>query len=95
VIDQFGATLDQLVATSEQGPIGLSRPPAVLDRMQQLGIDPGQASQSLRIKLVVLVPAAVDQTDVPGIGRDRLVPELLHQALDPRRVSPDLDHHSR
>ena len=57
---------------------------------QQLGIDPGQTSQSLGIQLVVLVPAAVDQTDVSGIGRDRLVPELLQQALDCLRSVGDL-----
>jgi hypothetical protein len=49
----------------------------MLDWVQQLGIDPGQASQSLRIQLVVLVSAAIDQTDVPGVSRNRLVPELL------------------
>ena len=77
MIDQLGATFNQGIATSEHGTIGLSGATTMPDGVQQLGIDPGQASQSLRIQLVVLVPAAVDQADVPRIGRDRLVPELL------------------
>ena len=79
----------------QKGTVSLGGSTTMLDRVQQLGIDTGKAGQPLRIQLVVLVSAAVDQTDVSGIGRDRFVSELLQQALDPRRVGPDLDHHSR
>ncbi len=68
VIDQLGATDDEGVATAEQGSVGLGDSTAMLDRVQQLGIDPRQAGESLSVQLVVLVPAAVDQTDVSRVG---------------------------
>ena len=58
--------------------------------MQQLGVDTGQSSQPLRVELVVLAPAAIDQTDVPRIGRDRLVPELLQQDARPEKLGAAL-----
>jgi len=73
VIDQLGATDDEGIATAEQGTVGLGGFTAMLNRVQELGIDARQASQSLGIQLVVLLPAAVNQPNVPGIGGDRLV----------------------
>jgi hypothetical protein len=73
VTDQLRATDDEGIAAAKQGSVGLGRLTAILDRVEQRGVDAGEASQSLGIQLVVLLPAAVNQPNVPGIGGDRLV----------------------
>ena len=57
---------------------------AVLHRIQQLRIDPGQPRQRLRIQPIVFLAALPDQTHLARIRHDHFMPQLAEQATDPR-----------
>ena len=65
----------------------------MLHRMQQLGIDPRQTGQGLRIQAIVFFAALPNQLHLAGIGHDHLVPQLAQQATDPGRMRPDFQRH--
>ena len=49
---------------------------AMLHRIQQRGIDPGQPRQRLCIQPVIFLPAFPDQPHLARIGHDHFVPKL-------------------
>jgi len=55
----------------------------MLHRIQQLGIDPGQPRQCLRIQPVVFLATLPDQSHLARIGHDHFVPQLAQQTADP------------
>jgi hypothetical protein len=57
-------------------------------RTQQLRIDPGQASQRLRIQTIVFLPALSNQPHVTRMRHDHFMPQSAQQPADPRRVRP-------
>jgi hypothetical protein len=61
----------------------------MLHRIQQLGIDPRQPRQRLRIQTIVFFAAFPDQPDFASIRHDYFVPQLREQATDPGRMGPD------
>ncbi len=62
---------------------------AVLHRIQQLRIDPGQPRQRLRIQPIVFLAALPDQPHLARISHDHFVSQLAEQATDPGRMGPD------
>src|SRR6478736_1642777 len=62
---------------------------AVLHRIQQLRIDPGQPRQRLRIQTIVFLAALRDQPYLARIRHDHFMPQLAEQATDPGRMRPD------
>src|SRR4051812_873182 len=66
----------------------------MLHRIQQLGIDPGQPRQGLRIQTIVFLAALPDQPHLARIGHDDFMPPLPKQAADPGRMRPDLQRDS-
>ena len=61
----------------------------MLHRTQQLGIDPRQPRQRLRIQPIVFLAALPDQPHLARIRHDHFVPQLAEQATDPGRMRPD------
>jgi hypothetical protein len=62
----------------------------MLHRIQQLGIDPRQSRQGLRIQPIVFLAALPDQPHLAGIRYDHFVPQFAQQATDPGRMGPNL-----
>jgi hypothetical protein len=76
----------QAGARSNHQEIRLRRCAAVLHRIQQLRIDPGQR---LRIQPIVFLSALPDQPHLARIGHDYFMPQRAEQATDPGRMRPD------
>ncbi len=89
MIHQGSPDPHQHIAGSEQGQVRLRLLPPVGDRSQELRIHPRQPRQVLGIGLVRLALVLVDQTELPGVGDNHLVPAVGHEAADPGRVGPD------
>jgi hypothetical protein len=56
---------------------------AVLERIQQPGVQTRQASQILGVYLVGLALVCVDEPQLPGIGHKHLVATLLEYSANP------------
>jgi len=80
---------NQPSARPDQRQIRLRLHAAVLHRIQQLRIDPGQPRQRLRIQTIVLLAALPDQPHLARIGDDHFMTQLAEQAADPGRMRPD------
>ena len=52
---------------------------AMLHRIQQLGIDPGQPRQRLRIQPIVLLAALSNQSHFTRIRHDHFAPQIAEQ----------------
>src|SRR5215469_6092234 len=59
----------------------------MLHRIQQLGIDPRQPRQGLRIQPIVFLAALPDQSHLAGIGHDHFVPQLAQQTASRANAS--------
>ena len=63
----------------------------VLERIQELRIEAGQASQVLGVYLIGLVLIGIDEPQFASIGYQHLVAAFLQDPAHPRRVSTRLD----
>jgi hypothetical protein len=60
----------------------------MLHRTQQLGIDPGQPCQGLRIHPIVFLPALANQPHVASMRHDHFVSHFTQQPAYPGRMYP-------
>ncbi len=88
-VDQPRARSHQASARPNHHQIGLRLRAAMLHRIQQLRIDPGQPRQRLRIQPIVFLSALPDQPHLARIRHDHFMPQLAEQATDPGRMRPD------
>jgi hypothetical protein len=83
-----------VIARAQDFEMLLRHRPAVLNRMQQLDIGAPLAREKLGVEPVIAFAAAARAIHGPRIGDDDLMSLRREQATDPRRVRPDLEHHT-
>ena len=62
----------------------------MLHRIRQLGINPGQPRQGLRIQPIVFLATLANQSHLARIGHDYFVSQIAQQATDPGVDLPPL-----
>lgn len=87
VVDQLCTGTDESLARTQQRKVGLGLLTAVLEWVQQLGVEAGQAGQVLGIQLVSFVLVGIDESELSGVGNQDLMTAALQQPADPRRMS--------
>ena len=95
VVDEQRPRAHQRVAGAHHGEVVLARLAAVADRGEQLRVETPQPRQPLGVEPVGLALAAGDQRDLARVGDDHLVAEVRHEAAQPRRARPRLEHDPR
>ena len=84
MIDEERTRPHERIAGPELGEIGPGLGPAVVDRLEQRGIQPPQAGQGLGIHPITLAVAAIDESQLARVGHQHLVPEAPEQPAHPR-----------
>ena len=91
--DQHGSRFHQHVPRLDNGQIGLGLCPAMVNRMQQLWIEPSDSGQHLRIPIITLFVAVPDHPQLAWIPDQNLVAQFFKNTADPPRVRPGLHDH--
>jgi hypothetical protein len=65
---------------------------SVLDGREKLRVHPPEPGQVLCVHRIPLAWVLVDQRDLPCVGNDHLMAQLLQQSTDPWGVRPYLQH---
>jgi len=73
--------MSQPSSRSNHRQVRLRLSAAMLHRTQQLGIDPRQPCQRLRIQPIVFLPALSDQPHIARMRHNHFVPQLAQQRL--------------
>ena len=85
----------QRVAGAHHGEVVLTLLAPVADRGEQLRVEAPQPRQPRGVEPVGLALAAGDQRDLARVGDDHLMAEVRHDAAQPRRAWPCLEHDPR
>ena len=94
MVDEERAGADHSVPGAQDGQMGLGFLAAVLDGREHPGVEASEPGERLRIGPVCLPRVAVDQREHARVRDDALVPQLVEQPADPRRVGTRLDHYA-
>jgi len=70
--------------------VGLRFQASMANEREELGIEAGETGQVFGVGIVCLAGAAVDQTQLAGVGNQDLMPELGEQAAGSTRVGAGL-----
>src|SRR5260370_9773063 len=94
-VDDLGPRCHQGISGSQHYQIRPHFPPAVLDRVQRLGVHASQAGQLIRIDPIILALTSLRSVHQPRVGHQHFVPATADDFLHPSRVCPHLHHHTR
>ena len=92
-VDEVHAGAHQTIAELEAEQIVLGLGGAVLERMQQGHVRPGQPGEHHGIAAVALALVAGDGVELAGIGHDDRGSEAGEVTADPRAVRPGFQRH--
>ena len=95
VVDEQRPRSHQRVAGAHHGEIVLTLLAPVADRGEQLRVEAPQPRQPRGVEPVGLALAAGDQRDLARVGDDHLMAKVRHDAAQPRRAWPCLEHDPR
>ena len=87
--DDLGTGADETVPQLDPKEVLLGGRTAMLDGMEQLGIDPTEAGEHLCIEAIALAFVVIDGAQLACVGDGDLPVELLQEATDPGRMSAD------